>query len=84
MRELWPKGLSRYLARHPRDIGTVLASAWVLRRNGWWRSRPFLPVPDSQYWQFRRSTANGNNPRELTGEEIVAAARWSRHERRRR
>ncbi len=84
LKELWPKGLLTYLVRHPRDIAVVIGSAWAVRRRKWWRTKPFLPVPDSSYWQFRMSTAFGVDRGDVTPSEVVAAARWSRLERRRR
>jgi putative NIF3 family GTP cyclohydrolase 1 type 2 len=84
LKGVWPKGLARYLAHHPSDVAPVLSSAWVMRRSQWWRIKPYLPIPDPAYWEFRVSTANGSLGSDVSPEAVVAAARWSRLERRRR
>ena len=84
MTKRWPTGLTRHLVRHPLDAPALISSAWVVRRNGWWRTKPFLPVPDESYWEFRHKTAMGESNEPLSVHEVVLAARWSRRERRRR
>jgi hypothetical protein len=79
-----PPGLARHLIAHPVDAVSVATSAWALRRRGWWRRRPFLPIPDEAYWRFRMTTALGEPEAVPTVEEVVTAARWSRRERRNR
>jgi len=79
-----PKGLLRRVALHPRDAVAVATSAWALRRRQWWRHRPHLPVPDESYWRFRMITAFGDAERDLDVNDVIATARWSRDERRRR
>lgn len=76
MTTYWPPGLGGYLLRHPRDIVVTARAAWRVRARGWWRHRPFLPVPDSAYWTFRTMTANGSYGA-MAPEAVVAAARWS-------
>ena len=72
------RDLARYLIRHPADLAPVLSAAWRLRRRGWWRRFPYLPVPDPRYWEFRVATATGERDGVLDPQEVVAAARWSR------
>jgi hypothetical protein len=79
-----PRGLARHLARHPQDVWAVVSSGWALRRRGWWRQRPFLPVPDEAYWKFRMVTAYGAPDATPSVEDLIAAARWSRTQRRNR
>ena len=76
MRRWWVPGLARYLARHPRDIACVVRAAWRLRREHWWRHRPWLPLADRAYWEFRLTTANGSHG-QLDPAAVVAVARWS-------
>lgn len=69
-------GLVRYvLARPSRGVGLARAG-WRLRRTGWWRRAPFLPLPDARYWEFRRATAFGATGTP-TPRDLVDAARWS-------
>ena len=72
----WPKGLGRYLLRHPSGAMPVALAGWRLRRQGWWRHAPFLPLPDEAYWDFRISTVAGRDGR-LEPAAVVEAARWS-------
>ena len=81
MNRFWPTGLLRYLASHPRAVPAVIRSAWRLRRNDWYRRRPFLPVPDDAYWDFRRATARGSHGASFSARDVVDAATWAAHQR---
>jgi len=74
----WPRGMGVHVVRHPGDGFVVATAAWRLRRRGWWRTPPFLPLPDDRYWEFRLATATGSSDGVVSVEEAVAAARWSR------
>lgn len=76
VRRWWVPRLGRYLLRHPREIPGVVRAAWRLRREGWWRHRPWLPLPSEAYWEFRMTTVNGDDGR-LDPEAIAAVAKWS-------
>lgn len=76
MRKWWVPGLGRYFVRHPREVLTVARAAWPLRREKWWRSSPWLPVPPSAYWEFRMTTAQGEDGH-LDPAEVVSAAKWT-------
>ncbi len=72
--------VARAVARHPGvwlDAGVAL---WRLAPAGWWRRRPYLPVPDPSYWDFRLETAYGGDAAlgRLSGEDVVAYLRWCR------
>lgn len=69
---------ARYFVFHPGDLAVVAAAAWRLRRSGWWRQPPFMPVPDPRYWKFRIATAFGVEPRSPEPREVVDVAKWSR------
>jgi hypothetical protein len=62
----------------------LLAAAWQIRRNAWWRRAPFLPVPGREYWTFRLVTATGSASGMTSVREAVEYARWSRQQRTRR
>ncbi|HEY5439012.1 MAG TPA: hypothetical protein VIJ99_08920 [Acidimicrobiales bacterium] len=72
----WAPGLGRYLLHHPLGTPTLVRAGWRMRRTGWWRQRPFLPLPDPAYWHFRLVTANGSAGPELRPRDVVEAARW--------
>jgi hypothetical protein len=77
MTTMWPTGTARHIVRHPQDLIPLLRSAWRMRRRSWWRTAPFLPVPDQNYWAFRVATAYGDASSPISIEDAVAAARWS-------
>lgn len=81
MRGINLRDLGGYLMRHPGDVPVVARAAWRLRRRGWWRVAPFLPLPSEEYWEFRMVTANGSGGAPMTGRAVVEAATWSLRQR---
>jgi hypothetical protein len=69
------------MVAHPKDAAAIVTGAWALRRRGWWRRRPFLPLPGEAYWRFRITTALADPDGVPSVDDVVAAARWSRRER---
>jgi len=69
-------GLAAYLVARPSRALVLARAGWRLRRRGWWRRAPFLPLPDAQYWEFRLRTAYGTTGH-ATPHDLVDAARWS-------
>ena len=67
------------VVRRPSLWATGARQALVLARPGWWRRRPFLPLPDPAYLRFRMQTAygaNGDGPPD--GADLVAYLHWCR------
>ena len=61
---------------------TAVRQALLLAPPGWWRRRPFLPVPDRAYLAFRLETMYGGAaPRPRPG-DVVEYLRWCRRYRR--
>jgi len=73
--------IAAYFLRRPLDAAAVGRAGWRLRRHQWWRTRPYLPLPDQKYWNFRVKTAFGDEPVALEPRDVVAAARWSLRQR---
>ena len=73
-------GLARYAMARPSRVVVLARAGWRLRRLGWWRRAPFLPLPDARYWEFRILTAYGPTARP-TPRDLVEAARWSLRQR---
>ncbi len=69
-------GAARVVVRHPDLWVTGLRQLWVLRRNGWWRRPPFLPVPGRSYLAFRTATAYGSEPASTAEHDLVTYLRW--------
>jgi hypothetical protein len=70
------------VARHPTLWATGLRQALVLAAPGWWRRRPFLPLPTPEYLRFRLQTAyGGDGDRDPDPDDIVTYLRWCREQR---
>ena len=81
--QLWRPSIgtvARAVARHPSLWVGAGGALWRLAPAGWWRRRPFLPVPDDSYWRFRLETASGGDGGDarLSGDDVVAYLRWCR------
>lgn len=68
------------LLRHPGLWGTAILAGLRLAAPGWWRRRPFLPLPDAEYLRFRFETQYGSS--EPRPADLVTYLRWLRRERR--
>jgi len=64
--------------------GTALVEFRRLLPDGWWRRRPFLPVPDPAMLGFRNTTQYGDPDHPPEGHDLVAWLRWCKAENRRR
>jgi hypothetical protein len=62
--------------------GVAVAQLFRLARPGWWRRRPFIPLPDRDYLAFRLQTAYGDPAHEPEPADVVAYLRWCRGVRR--
>jgi hypothetical protein len=57
------------------------AALGALRRlavPGWWRTRPYLPVPDQRLWEFRMVTAYGRADAVPTAADVISYLEWCR------
>lgn len=68
------------VARRPSLWGTAARQVIVLARPGWWRRRPFLPLPDPEYLRFRLQTAYGGtgDSSPPSAGDLVAYLHWCR------
>ncbi len=65
------------VARHPSLWATAASQARRLAAPGWWRRRPFLPLPDPDYLRFRLETQYGAD-RAPEPHDVVTYLRWCR------
>lgn len=63
---------------NPRLAVDLIRTAWAFRRRGWWRTAPFLPVPDRTYLRWRMYTAYASEDAVPPIEDVVNFARWRR------
>ena len=60
---LWPAAVSTYVRLVPR---------------GWWRSRPFLPVPSADYLRFRKEAYYGSETALFAPQDVLKYLQWVR------
>ena len=57
---------------------TALRQVRALAVPGWWRRRPWLPVPDAAYMRFRMVTQYGDPGHRPEPADVVAYLHWCR------
>ena len=72
----WLHGAAGIAAR-PWLWATALVQYRRMVGRGWWRRRPYLPVPDAHYVRFRHDTAYGANGRP-DRRDLVRYLTWCR------
>lgn len=63
--------------RRPHLWAAALRQARVLVPAGWWRRRPFLPVPDRSWLRFRMTTAYGDADAPGDVEDLLTWLAWT-------
>jgi len=66
------------LLRRPTLWPTAMRQVRALTPNGWWRRRPFLPVPSGEYLALRAVTQYGDARHTPDVEDVVAYLEWAR------
>ena len=57
---------------------TAVGAVFRLATPGWWRRRPFLPLPDGRLWGFRMVTAYGRPDATPDADDVVSYLEWCR------
>jgi hypothetical protein len=73
----WLVAAARAVARHPSLWGVAIVQSFRLAAPGWWRRRPFLPIPDADYLRFRLETQYGSD-RDPEPADVVTYLHWCR------
>lgn len=81
-RALWAAVVA--VARRPGLWITALATFLRMVPDGWWRRRPWLPLPDRAMLGFRAETQYGDPAHHLVPDDIVSWLRWCKRENQRR
>lgn len=63
----------------PRVAADLLSLAWAMRRRGWWKVPPFLPLPPAEYLKWRLYTAYGDENAVPPKQDVLRMARWRRN-----
>ena len=77
----WLRAAGGVVAR-PRLWPTAVRQAVALAPPGWWRRRPFLPVPAPAYLRFRLETMYGGTAPVPEPGDLVQYLEWCREWRR--
>lgn len=72
----WWRSTALAVIRHPSLWPTAMRAVATLAAPGWWRRRPFLPLPDERYLRFRLETQYGSAAPEP--EDVLTYLRWLR------
>jgi hypothetical protein len=70
------------LAIRPWLWPVAVVQLFALAPRGWWRRRPFLPVPDPDYLAFRLQTMYGDTAHQPEPGDVVTYLEWCRSYRR--
>jgi hypothetical protein len=62
---------------HPTLAVDLVRVAWRFRAREWYRSAPFLPLPDATYLRWRMYTAYGDFDAVPSAEEVERYVRWA-------
>ena len=63
---------------HPSLWPTAWRELRALIPNGWWRRKPWLPVPDPAYLRFRLVTQYGDESHAPDPTDLLTWLRWCR------
>lgn len=75
MNAAWARAAARAVLAHPGLWGVAMSQVVRLAVPGWWRRRPFLPLPDPDYLRFRLETAYGDD-RDPEPADILSYLTW--------
>jgi len=68
------------VVRRPHLWMTAIHQIWRIRRTGWYRKPPFLPIPDPSYLKFRIHTAYGDGDgQQKIPIDVVTYLEWCRN-----
>jgi len=62
--------------RRPALWGTAASTMVSLAPAGWWKTPPFLPIPDRELVNWRLTTAYGTSDTTLDAGDVVAYLEW--------
>jgi hypothetical protein len=74
----WVAPVARAVAIRPGLWWTAVRQLRALAPNGWWRHRPWLPVPDPAYLRFRLVTQYGEATHPPEPADVVTYLHWCR------
>jgi hypothetical protein len=79
MRPAWFLRATVAVMVRPHLWWTALVMLVRLAQPGWWRRRPYLPLPDPAYLRFRLQTMYGDPDHEPEPADLVTYLEWCRN-----
>jgi len=74
-------GVAAVVVRRPSLWGTAVRQWRRTTPHGWWRRRPFLPVPSREYLRFRLVTQYGRADHRIESDDVLNYLAWcKRHD----
>jgi len=67
------------VAGRPRLWGTAIRQWRRTTPRGWWKHRPFLPVPSRDYLAFRMVTQYGSADHRIEPGDVLNYLAWCQH-----
>lgn len=78
----WWLTVATAVLRRPRLWATACSVLLRTARPGWWRTPPFLPVPDATYLRFRMETQYGGDGTTVPEpRDVLTYLEWCRRNR---
>jgi hypothetical protein len=74
----WVGPAAAAVVRRPWLWGTAVRQVMVMAAPGWWRRRPWLPLPDAAYLHCRLVTQYGDGAHAPEPDDVVTFLRWCR------
>lgn len=71
-------GVPTAILRRPDLWRVALTQLFRMAPRGWWRRRPFLPIADRAYMEFRAVTHYGDKNRPPAPTDVIAWLEWCR------
>lgn len=70
------------VARRPGLWAEGVRALLAVSHRQWWRRRPFLPVPDTDYTSWRVATAHGDAAAVVDAGELISYLEWRKRQHR--
>lgn len=74
----WMIGNAAALAKRPDLWRTTARLARVHAPDRWWKEKPYLPIPDSSWMDFRFETAFADSDAHPEPEQLIEYLEWAK------
>ena len=70
------------VAKRPDLWAESVRTLFAVAPRRWWRRKPFVPLPDPAYANWRMATAHGDPDTKLSSQELVLFLEWRKRQHR--